>query len=152
MCICCTQVFISLTLPWFAQVIETGVPNKSLRVLFFDNEKLEANTVQMLFSSSGFTAFHGKLQRSGETFIRRYVERCSIIWSRRVPKSVYKFLKAGQRVNHTPGRHLLGHKDSLAVITNACIEKYGKGRCYLRRSACLCRISRYELNCARPRL
>ena len=96
-------------------------------MLFFDTKQMEASTVQMVFSSAGFASFRAKLQRSGDEFIRRYVGRCAIIWSRRVPKSVYRFLRVDQRVNHTPGRHLLGHKDSLAVIMNGCIRKYGSG-------------------------
>ena len=40
----------------------------------------------------------------------------SLIWSRKLPEAVFSQLHAGQTVNHIPGRHQIGHKDTLAML------------------------------------
>lgn len=58
------------------------------------------------------------LVRTGRaiTLMRRFFRHTSIVWSRLIPDEAFSSLQWWQRLNHFPGRHILGHKDKIAKL------------------------------------
>lgn len=84
------------------------IPPQSLKAVTFDL-KFESDVVRSTLRSAGLQI---QLLADGEQL---QSDAC-LIWSRKVPEVVFSLLQDGQLVNHIPGRHQIGHKDSLGLL------------------------------------
>jgi len=50
------------------------------------------------------------------TLLNDALKYASVVWSRLIPEDAYKQFQWWQRANHFPGRHILGHKDKIALL------------------------------------
>ena len=79
----------------------------------FRSNGFEVSRLVVSGSSSSSPSFSCAPGGSSATILPDEVR---VVWSRRVPEDIYVQLRPWQRVNHIPGRHRIGHKDSLGML------------------------------------